>query len=52
MVYSAQKGNDPPQLYVRSMNRLEDEALLGTEGGDSPFFSPTGGGWAFMREEN
>ena len=52
MVYSAQKGNDPPQLYVRSMNRLEDEALLGTEGGDSPFFPPTGGGWAFMREEN
>jgi len=42
MVYSAQKGDDPPRLYLRSMNSLEDEGLLGTEGGDNPFFSPDG----------
>ncbi len=42
MVYSAQKGSDPPQLYLRPMNSLEGEGLSGTEGGDSPFFSPDG----------
>ena len=42
MVYSAQKGNEPSRLYLRPMNRLEDEGLLGTEGGDNPFFSPDG----------
>ncbi len=42
MVYSAQKGNDPPRLYLRPMNSLEDEGLLGTEGGDNPFFSSDG----------
>lgn len=42
MVYSAQKGNEPPRLYLRPMNSLEDTGLLGTEGGDSPFFSPDG----------
>jgi len=42
MVYSARKGNDPRRLYLRPMNSLEDEALLGTEGGDNPFFSPDG----------
>ena len=42
MVYSARKGNDAPRLYLRPMNSLEDEGLLGTEGGDNPFFSPDG----------
>ena len=42
MVYSARKGNEPPRLYLRPMNRLEAEGLSGTEDGDYPFFSPDG----------
>ena len=34
-------GADQP-LYLREMNSLETRVLVGTEGGESPFFSPDG----------
>ncbi len=50
MVYSAQKGDDPPRLYLRPMNSLEDQPLSGTEGANHPFFSPDGQWVGFFAE--
>ncbi|MBI4458551.1 MAG: serine/threonine-protein kinase [Acidobacteria bacterium] len=41
LVYSATVGGRQ-QLYLRSLDSLEAKAIRGTEGGDSPFFSPDG----------
>jgi serine/threonine-protein kinase len=44
VVYSAIEGNPAPQdkpcLYIRSLDQLEPKALVGTDGGISPFLSP------------
>lgn len=41
IVYSATQGSSA-QLYLRSVDRLDAEAIPGTELGYSPFFSPDG----------
>lgn len=41
LVYTA-GGADGSRLYLRSMAELEGKALPGTEGAESPFFSPDG----------
>ncbi len=41
IVFSAAKGGRQ-QLYVRALDRLEAVPLAGTEGSNSPFFSPDG----------
>ena len=41
LVFSATKGGRQ-QLYLRAMDRLEATPLPGTEGSNSPFFSPNG----------
>ena len=41
IVYSALQGGSR-QLYLRALDRLDAEAILGTEGGYEPFFSPDG----------
>jgi len=48
MVYAAQKANEPTRLVLRPMNSLEDEAIVGTEGGDQPFFSADGNWLGFF----
>jgi len=42
MVYAAQKGNEPLQLYLRPMDSAQSQPILGTEGATGPFFSPDG----------
>jgi len=41
LVFSATRGGKQ-QLYLRAMDRLEATPIAGTEGSDSPFFSPDG----------
>ena len=41
IVYSALQGGSR-QLYLRAVDRLDAEAIPGTEGGYDPFFSPDG----------
>ena len=41
IVYSALQGGSR-QLYLRALDRLDAEAIPGTEGGYEPFFSPDG----------
>jgi Tol biopolymer transport system component len=48
LVFSGVQG-DRQQLYVRRLDQLEAAPLAGTDGGESPFFSPDGawvGFWA------
>lgn len=48
LVFSGQAGGEQ-RLYRRPLDRAEAEPIPGTEGGDSPFFSPDGrwiGFWA------
>jgi serine/threonine-protein kinase len=42
LVYSASGGSSSLQLYLRAMDSLEANAIAGTEGAVSPFFSPDG----------
>ena len=43
LVYVAQKAvGERPQLYIRRLDQSRDIVLPGTEGADSPFFSPDG----------
>ncbi len=39
--------NDSVRLYLRRLDNFDAHALPGTEGGDSPFFSPDGRGVVF-----
>jgi serine/threonine-protein kinase len=41
LVYSAVR-DQRPQLYIRDMDRFDEEPIPGTEGATSPFFSPDG----------
>src|SRR5687767_9811541 len=48
LVFVAQKAaGEKPQLYVRRLDQSSGMALPGTEGADSPFFSPDGTWIAF-----
>jgi Tol biopolymer transport system component/predicted Ser/Thr protein kinase len=38
------------QIYVRRMDRVDAEAVAGTDGGDMPFFSPDGAQLGFASE--
>ncbi|HKW68903.1 MAG TPA: hypothetical protein VJP04_16530, partial [Terriglobales bacterium] len=42
LVYAAGPSTITTQLYVRSMDGLEARPIAGTEGGNTPFFSPDG----------
>jgi Tol biopolymer transport system component len=51
IAFVAQKAaGEKPQLYVRRLDQLRDLALPGTEGVDSPFFSPDGQWIAFFAD--
>ena len=53
LVFVAQKAaEEKPQLYVRKLDELHEMALPGTEGADSPFFSPDGKWIAFFADGN
>ena len=53
MVFVAQKAAaERPQLYVRKLDQSRDMPLAGTEGADSPFFSPDGKWIAFFADGN
>ena len=45
LVYS---GGDPPRLYHRPLDQLDSIPIAGTEGSQSPFFSPDGEWVAFL----
>ena len=49
LVYSAIQGGSP-QLYVRSLDSLQDKPIAGTEGASAPFFSPDGQWVGFFAE--
>ena len=42
LAYSAAAGEEPPRLYLRELSEFTVLPIPGTEGGDSPFFSPDG----------
>ena len=42
LVFVAQKPGGTLQLYIRRLDQLEAVPLSGTEGANSPFFSPDG----------
>jgi serine/threonine protein kinase/Tol biopolymer transport system component len=44
-------GSATPQLWVRSLTTGADERLLGTEGADSPFWSPDSRSIAFIAQD-
>jgi len=48
LVFSGTRGGKQ-QLYLRAMDRLEATPIAGTEGSNTPFFSPTANGWVFGR---
>jgi serine/threonine-protein kinase len=51
LVFVAQQApGEKPQLYVRRLDQSRDMALPGTEGADSPFFSPDGKWIAFFAD--
>jgi serine/threonine-protein kinase len=47
VVYQAESGG-VTRLYLRRVDQFEAEPLPGTEGGDTPFFSPDGGWVGFF----
>src|SRR5262249_2194537 len=49
LVYVANHGGST-QLYVRAIDRLEATPIPGTEGAESPFFSPDGQSVGFFAE--
>ncbi len=40
LAYVGRRGDTTRQLFVRAMNSLETKPISGTDGADSPFFSP------------
>jgi len=50
LVYAARAGQGRRQLLVRELRELEPRALPGTEGAESPFFSPDGQWVAFFAD--
>jgi Tol biopolymer transport system component len=51
LVFSAQRGSSPPQLWVRAMDSLEARLLVGTEGANpSVFWSPDSVSVAFFAD--
>ena len=42
VAYAAAEPDGPSRVYLRPLDRVEAEALAGTEGGESPFFSADG----------
>ena len=42
LAYVASQGDSPQQLYLRAMDAPDAKPIPGTEGGESPFFSPDG----------
>jgi serine/threonine-protein kinase len=49
LVYVANRGGST-QLYLRPLDRFEATPILGTEGAESPFFSPNGQSVGFFAE--
>ena len=45
---AAKNTGDPVQIYIRRLEQLQAAALAGTEGANSPFFSPDGQSIAFF----
>ncbi|MCU1262889.1 MAG: hypothetical protein JWO80_5774 [Bryobacterales bacterium] len=50
LVYVASRAGGPAQLFLRPLNALKAEPIVGTEGAYSPFFSPDGQWIAFFAE--
>jgi eukaryotic-like serine/threonine-protein kinase len=48
IVYVASRGGAPAQLFLRPLDALKAEPVVGTEGAASPFFSPDGQWIAFL----
>jgi eukaryotic-like serine/threonine-protein kinase len=48
VAYVAKRGDGPPQLFLRPLDELKSEPIAGTEGAESPFFSPDGQWIAFF----
>jgi Tol biopolymer transport system component len=40
LVFAAAKGDEPPQLWLRSLDKVSPQPLEGTDGATSPFWSP------------
>jgi Tol biopolymer transport system component len=52
IVYSALGEDRKSQLYQRKLADFESKPIAGTEGGESPFFSPNGEWLGFISEDN
>jgi eukaryotic-like serine/threonine-protein kinase len=50
IVYVASRGGGPAQLFLRPLDTLKAAPMAGTEGANSPFFSPDGQWIAFFAE--
>jgi serine/threonine-protein kinase len=50
LAYSAATGDEPSRLYLRELGEYNAKLIPGTEGGDSPFFSPDGQWVGFFAE--
>lgn len=48
VAYVASRADGPAQLFLRPLNALKAEPVLGTEGASAPFFSPDGQWLAFF----
>ena len=51
LVYCAARGDEPSRLYLRELSEYAARPVPGTEGGDSPFFSPDGQWIGFFAEK-
>jgi len=51
VVYAARGEDQKSQLYLRKLGDFESTPIAGTEGGFSPFFSPSGEWLAFTSED-
>ncbi len=51
LAYSAARGNEPSRIYLRELSEYAASPIPGTEGGDSPFFSPDGQWVGFFTEK-
>src|SRR5437868_5110123 len=51
IVYSASGDARKLQLYLRKLTDFESKAIPGTEGGQSPFFSPNGEWLGFVTDD-
>ena len=50
IAYTAQRGTDEPQLYLRHLDSFEARAVAGSSGAKQPFFSPDGKWVAFFAQ--